>query len=614
MLRQQREAQQQPEQVGEQHPFVPEVRDAARDSPAPSANGENSILKSVITASPITRDLQRVMVEQRDADQRQREQDEVDRNAGDRRRFRKRRRPRPRAVGNTTAISGAMTAQAGARRAIGEGHRQLARRDRIGADGGRVAPRRRIGSAARRFFVTRIVTGRGERRRRGARGVARTGGPTGPILAFSSPREASRRGRRMSAGRATVRPPAGRLRRRTNRRQRDAMALTRSISRLDLAPDAANGRRRPRPRAAASAVAAQAERARHCRSLHRSRPALPLRQQGLARLVRQAHPTRSSAARSSRCSAASSTSSTTPTSRPRSAASAPATSASLRCRAPALWIRVDYYPDRSQQGHIRGFLATYSDVDHLKRLELEAGQREHRLRLVTDSVGLPILYFDRQLRLRFANKPFADWIGVPADDLLGHPLTISCRPTRSTRCRATSSARSPARPSATIAASARVGRAALGAHHAVPRPRAGRTRRRRVRRDQRHRGRRPHSRGAEVAAVAAAAVRRQHSRPDRLPRQEPALHVRQPGVRQLGLQAAGRDLRQDAVRGHAARRQCVPAAGPQARAGGRARRVRARRRRTPTASGAGCTAASRPTSMRPARCAGCIAPNTTSTT
>src|SRR5213075_3194883 len=52
---------------------------------------------------------------------------------------------------------------------------------------------------------------------------------------------------------------------------------------------------------------------------------------------------------------------------------------------PAIWIRVDYYPDRSPNGTVRGFLATYSDVDYLKRLELEAGQREHRLRLVTDS-------------------------------------------------------------------------------------------------------------------------------------------------------------------------------------------------------------------------------------
>jgi PAS domain S-box-containing protein len=71
---------------------------------------------------------------------------------------------------------------------------------------------------------------------------------------------------------------------------------------------------------------------------------------------------------------------------------------------PAIWIRVDYYPDRGAGGVIQGFLLTYSDVDHLKRLELEAGQREHRLRLVTDSVGLPILYFDREFRLRFANR------------------------------------------------------------------------------------------------------------------------------------------------------------------------------------------------------------------
>src|SRR5437764_967660 len=89
---------------------------------------------------------------------------------------------------------------------------------------------------------------------------------------------------------------------------------------------------------------------------------------------------------------------------------------------PAIWIRVDYYPDRSPNGTVRGFLATYSDVDYLKRLELEAGQREHRLRLVTDSVELPILYFDREFRLRFANKPFAKWLGVEPDDLVGHGL------------------------------------------------------------------------------------------------------------------------------------------------------------------------------------------------
>ncbi len=89
---------------------------------------------------------------------------------------------------------------------------------------------------------------------------------------------------------------------------------------------------------------------------------------------------------------------------------------------PPIWIHVDYYPDRTPKGLVRGFLVAYSDVDHLKRLELEAGQREQRLRLVTDSVGIPILYVDRQLKLRFANRPLAEWIGVPAEDLLGHHL------------------------------------------------------------------------------------------------------------------------------------------------------------------------------------------------
>ncbi len=94
---------------------------------------------------------------------------------------------------------------------------------------------------------------------------------------------------------------------------------------------------------------------------------------------------------------------------------------------------------------------------------------------------------------------------------------------------------------------ARLGRAALGAHHAVPGPRARRQDRRRLRRRQRHRGRHPHPGGAQVAGSAAEAVRRQHSGADRLPRQEAQVHLRQPGVRQLGVPAAGRDLRQDSL-------------------------------------------------------------------
>ena len=89
---------------------------------------------------------------------------------------------------------------------------------------------------------------------------------------------------------------------------------------------------------------------------------------------------------------------------------------------PSIWIHEDYYPDRGTDGEIRGFLVCYANVDQLKRLELEAGGREHRLRLVTDSVGSPIIHFDRNLKLRFANKPFGDWVGIAPDDLLGRRM------------------------------------------------------------------------------------------------------------------------------------------------------------------------------------------------
>src|ERR1700694_3511904 len=82
----------------------------------------------------------------------------------------------------------------------------------------------------------------------------------------------------------------------------------------------------------------------------------------------------------------------------------------------AFWIRVDYYPDRGPQGDVRGVLFTFTDVDNINRLELEAGEREHRLRIVTDSAGLPIFYFDRTLRLRFANKPSGKYMGGQGDD------------------------------------------------------------------------------------------------------------------------------------------------------------------------------------------------------
>jgi PAS domain S-box-containing protein len=163
---------------------------------------------------------------------------------------------------------------------------------------------------------------------------------------------------------------------------------------------------------------------------------------------------------------------------------------------------------------VRGFLICYANVDQLKRLELEAGGREHRLRLVTDSVGSPIIHFDRNLKLRFANKPFGDWIGVAPDDLLGRRMQeLIAGGTFADMDEYIDRAFGGAKVSFERREAQAHGRAALGADDAVPGPRGRRPRRRHLRGDDGHRRRRPDSRCAHRAGSAAAALRRQHPGP-----------------------------------------------------------------------------------------------------
>ena len=80
MARQQREAHQQQEQVGEQRKFVAEMQAEAGQTRALLEAGEDQFVGSN-DAKASKRDRQRVPVKQRDAEQGQREQDEIERNA-----------------------------------------------------------------------------------------------------------------------------------------------------------------------------------------------------------------------------------------------------------------------------------------------------------------------------------------------------------------------------------------------------------------------------------------------------------------------------------------------------------------------------------------------------
>lgn len=88
------------------------------------------------------------------------------------------------------------------------------------------------------------------------------------------------------------------------------------------------------------------------------------------------------------------------------------------------WFRIDWFPDRIGGSEVRGIIASCTDIDTLKRLEQQARGREHQLRLVTDHIGYPICYYDRDRRLGFVNHAYERWVGMEAPALLGERLDI----------------------------------------------------------------------------------------------------------------------------------------------------------------------------------------------
>jgi PAS domain S-box-containing protein len=87
-----------------------------------------------------------------------------------------------------------------------------------------------------------------------------------------------------------------------------------------------------------------------------------------------------------------------------------------------------------------GYAITYTDItrranaeaellearDELER-RMEARtvalrESEAQLRLVTDNVPAMIAYIDRDLAIRFANRPYAEFVGLPQDEIIGKHL------------------------------------------------------------------------------------------------------------------------------------------------------------------------------------------------
>ena len=87
------------------------------------------------------------------------------------------------------------------------------------------------------------------------------------------------------------------------------------------------------------------------------------------------------------------------------------------------WIAVAHFPVHAVNGELPVVLAQILRVENAESHDEGFAERERLLRHLIDDSGRPILYLNRELMLRFINKPFQEWIGNPDPYILGQQVS-----------------------------------------------------------------------------------------------------------------------------------------------------------------------------------------------
>lgn len=82
------------------------------------------------------------------------------------------------------------------------------------------------------------------------------------------------------------------------------------------------------------------------------------------------------------------------------------------------------------------FAAFMHDITHRREAESRLAESEERLRTITDNLPAVITYVDHEHRLRFGNRAFETWVGVPVAQALGKRMDESLPPAIMERRRA----------------------------------------------------------------------------------------------------------------------------------------------------------------------------------
>jgi two-component system CheB/CheR fusion protein len=79
-------------------------------------------------------------------------------------------------------------------------------------------------------------------------------------------------------------------------------------------------------------------------------------------------------------------------------------------------------PLRTQDGAVRGVISAFVDITRRKQVEEALRRSEEQLHMVTDSMSAPVSRCTRDLRYAWVSRPYAAWLKMAPEEIVGRPI------------------------------------------------------------------------------------------------------------------------------------------------------------------------------------------------
>ena len=87
------------------------------------------------------------------------------------------------------------------------------------------------------------------------------------------------------------------------------------------------------------------------------------------------------------------------------------------------FVSIDWLPDLDASGATRGIYFVAHDISEAKQARLAYEESIREMQRAMDSVAFPITFIDAEERIRFVNQTATTWHGLPAEVLIGMPMS-----------------------------------------------------------------------------------------------------------------------------------------------------------------------------------------------